>query len=132
MYCLFRVSYGCRIAVKSARNRFKISIFSSVASTISDFAWNTFWPRTSVSTPITSPIRHPGGAEYLHAIDSRHEQSYAVVADYGDTLRVTLEGLQFESCKVNALELLGGVHLHLVLAEVVVAKAFKPLAQLVA
>jgi hypothetical protein len=40
--------------------------------------------------------------------------------------------LQFESRKVKALELLGGVHLHLVLAQVVVAQAFQPLAQLVA
>src|SRR6266496_171553 len=50
------------------------------------------------------------GAQNLQTVHAWDEQGDAIVADYADAVGKAVEGLQLESCQVDALELFGGIH----------------------
>jgi len=80
-------------------------------------------------------------AQHLEAADARHQQRDAAVAGYADAFGKAIEGLQFETGKIDALQLFGGIQLasgpsvgraaflHFVAAHVFIVQAFQPLAQ---
>ena len=49
-------------------------------------------------------------SQNLQAVNTWDQQGDTVVANYGDTFREAIEGLQFEPSEIDFLELLSGVH----------------------
>ena len=49
-------------------------------------------------------------AQDLQAVHTGYEQSNAIVTHYADALGIAVEGLEFETSQVDALELFGGIH----------------------
>ena len=49
-----------------------------------------------------------GSAQHLQAVGSRHQQGDAVVPHNADAFWKPIEGLEFESCQVDLLELRAG------------------------
>ena len=49
-------------------------------------------------------------AEDLQAIHTGDQESYAIVADHANALRIAVESLKFEPGEVDALELFGRIH----------------------
>lgn len=71
-------------------------------------------------------------AQNLQTLHTRDQQGNALIAHDANAFGIAVEGLEFKTSQVDPLQLFGGIHLHLVLAEIVVAEAFEPLAQFVA
>ena len=109
--CALDRRYACRarMVCRSARKRRRASSLSGVASTISSFAWKTWRPSFSVSTPMASPMRQPGVPSICIPPTEGTSNGNAVVAHHADALGKPVEGLEFKSGKIDTLKLFGGI-----------------------